>query len=288
MFRKIQKVGERSFSISLPKSWVLRNKLNFGMDIQIDEGEDFLYLSIVKKSVSKTKVVINSDNLINLGDFIRYCYVRNIKTLILKSKKFDIKRVRKIKSTLSVLEGFDIVDESLTHIEISFMFENMDIKLHNLFLRSLFLFELMVDSILEKDKLSLDESENSIDKIYYLSKRVLYNCFSDVDLKKKNNLKNFDDVFFWLDIFKKIENMADVTSEVDFEDLSKIDLDFLRQIIYLLKQGYNKKIEKSEVIIKLKNMKKNKKIHHSVHVVNVLAIDMIKNLNFIDFDLLLN
>ena len=278
--RKIQVVGNRSYSISLPKKWVIANNL---------KEKDLLFLEEINNKIlvktsdnlekNNSKISVRVNDIDDVGGFIIFCYVKSINNIKFIFKKFDTAKRREIISIIKFLEGYEITNENEKEIEISFLFKNINIDINTIIKRMKSLLIMMLDSIKEKDFKSTEEIEQNIDSLYHLSRRILFKCSKNSILSMENNIKNGEDIFFYLTIFRRIEKIADHIFKIRNENFSENDfklLDNFLSEIDLLLSGKRKNFQK-EIVLKSKNKLIQKKL---VKIENVLE-DMVHDVNFI-------
>ena len=138
---------------------------------------------------------------------------------------------------------------------------------------------MMLDSIKEKDFKSTEEIEQKVDSLYHLSRRILFKCSKNSILRMENNIKNEEDIFFYLTIFKRIEKIADNIFTMRNENFSDNDFRLLEELlsqIDLLLSGKKRNLQK-KILPKSKNKLIQKKL---VKIENNFE-DMIHDINFI-------
>ncbi|MGD9275905.1 MAG: AbrB/MazE/SpoVT family DNA-binding domain-containing protein [Candidatus Pacearchaeota archaeon] len=230
--RKIQLVGKRTYAISLPKKWVIQNNLKEGNILFIEDFKDNELL--IKTSESgikqKEKITIYLKDIKNISEFIVFCYMKNIQKIIIKFDKMK-KEIFEINKILKYLEGYEITNETKEKIEITFLFEGLNVNIRKMIKRIIYLLELMVDLIEEKDSFGLKKIEDKIDSLYFLSRRILFSCAKDPFLRNNEHINSIEDVFFYLDMVKKFEAFGDILFRNQKINYSKKDFEKLRKII---------------------------------------------------------
>ncbi len=221
--RRIQLVGNRSYSVSLPKEWVLANHL---------KEKDTIFIDITKDNEEvKKEVEMEAGKIDNITEFLMLCYVKNIDRIILKSDGMDYQKLVKIRNIINYLEGYDIVKEDEGKIEIAFLFNEVQITIPQIHRRMIYLLKLMFQAIENKDRQTCEDTENNIDRLYHLSKRIIISCTHNHRLQKENNVMNEEDLFFLKDISKKLEGIGDSLYELSSH---KITEEQKKKIIALL------------------------------------------------------
>jgi phosphate uptake regulator len=254
-FRKIQLVGNRSYAVSLPKEWVISNKLKAQDGVYIDMTNDNK-LIITTKHIEKQKIMdVNIDEIYNLADFIMFAYVKNIDRLILRSKKLTYETTIQIRNIINLLEGYDIVHEELGKIEIAFLFKDVQITVQDIHRRMLYLINTMVQAVYARDYQNVAECESNIDRLYYLSKRIVASCIGDIELQEKNQSTQVEDLFFLKDISKKLENIGDALFEYSDAKFTLVQQEKIKILLDVIAQMISSKRDLHKIGEILKNFK---------------------------------
>lgn len=231
--RKVQVIGNNSYSISLPKDWIKENNIQKQDSLFVltnDNNEVIIKNNDTKiKNLQKLSVKIN--NISNISEFLVFCYVKNIEKLTFNFDKFDYQKVKDIKNTLKFLEGYDIIFESEEKIEISFVFVDINIDIFKISQRIRYLLKLLVSALNNNDKDTLEETENSIDKLYHLSKRILFSCIKDRKLREINKIETEDELFFFHGMYKCLEGIADNMYALQDDSINDKNIELLTEII---------------------------------------------------------
>jgi len=276
--RKIQLVGNRSYSVSLPKEWVKQNSLKEKniVEVEITRFNDIL---ITKNTSRKSKLVslkIEKDTpLVNL---IFLCYNRNINELILKSYGFTLEQKRSIKTAIHVLEGYSIIEESSSFVKIIGVSQLLDYSVGKLINRMVYLLKVSCDALESKEKAIIEENEKEINRYYHLCKRILIKCVTDSSLRQLNEIYDSIEIFLWNEILKKIENLGDVLNDMCSVTYSEKTFNLVKRYILSLSEIFNGhvKLEVLSHLVDKNNHLKNriKSIEGRVHL---LCKDLLDN-----------
>ncbi|HYD04028.1 MAG TPA: AbrB/MazE/SpoVT family DNA-binding domain-containing protein [Alphaproteobacteria bacterium] len=249
--RKVQVVGNNSYAVSLPKKWILSNHIKnhdiIFMNIT-DNNELILTKSINSQSNAK-KVLIHVDdkNIDTLTEFIMFCYVKSIDHIKVTSKTIDHNILHSIQSAIKYLEGYSITHEDETSVEISFLFNDIQTNIKTIQLRMYYLIKLHVSSLENKQYKILEETEHAVDRMFYLSRRVLLSCMSDYSKKTENGIKNEEDILYLQIISKRMESISDNILRMRTMDPSKSDIATLSKIIVFLGKLMSQKEEATRI-----------------------------------------
>ncbi|MFP4400351.1 MAG: AbrB/MazE/SpoVT family DNA-binding domain-containing protein [Candidatus Woesearchaeota archaeon] len=274
--RKIQIVGNRSYAVSLPKKWVIKNNLE-KKEVNILEKEGNLILSPKKISQNSSTKEIIIEDLELIPSILLLCYTRAVAKvkLIFKTKENYLSAKPIILEILSHLEGFKIINDNNNNILISESYENSNISIQYLAKRMVIILNNMVDCILSNNTKTKKILENESDSLYHFSKRILYiygNKFNLLD-------NNLEEIFLWRLIFKKLENIGDILEKSTKESFTKEKIHAVLNKIndYILLQ---KKIKISEI----QKLKDTEFKSFNNNKIKELVIDILNNLLLIDLN----
>jgi len=286
--RKIQLVGHRSYAISLPKEWIISNRLKNKDSLFIEQTDNNEL--IIKKTdvVSKEKkeIIILLEEIRNINEFIVFCYVRNVDKLKIISKKTDYEKIIALRNILGYLEGYDITHEDERSIEISFLFNDINVNLNHIMHRMIYLLKFMTTSLINKDTQNIKDTEKSIDKLYHLSKRILFACMNSQKLRKENSIQSREDLFFLKDIVKKIESIGDTIYSMREMKITQKDHDIINELIKILESMLDKnKMDEAKIQLnQVKIVSKDKEIFYKIHRIQELCKDAMENFMSINFN----
>ncbi len=208
--RKLQLVGARSYSVSLPKDWVVNQGLDKQSTVYIQQTPNHaLLIKAQDTKESLHQLTIPLSEIENIQEFLVLCYVKNIDYITLTAKKITYEQAKDIKHIVEYLEGYDITSEDETHITISFLFKEVTIHLEDIQRRTTYIITLMLEALNKQDRPTLYSLEKEVDRLYHLSKRILFACTRSTKTREDNNVTDVENLFFHNMIFKKLENIAD-------------------------------------------------------------------------------
>ncbi len=251
--RRIQLTGKRSYSISLPKEWIIKNDLKEKSTVFTEEiGEKELLIKANTINNSDKKVSIELDCIEDIEYFFAFCYLKNIKKIQAKFGKNKIKELKQIKKILKYLKGYEIIYQNKEKIEISFLFEETDAKINEIIKRIISLLNSQIELLELKNKEEIEETEQSIDALHFLGKRILYLAARNSKSRKNNSLKDIDEVFLYIDLIKKLERIGDKLYSLKEKNIEKNELEKLRNIFGYLDNFYS--LNKENISLSLKNL----------------------------------
>ena len=197
-FRRLVKSGNTSFTLSIPISWIRKNKLGAGSEIQIFETDqgDLLVSSDKKKNVStKDKIITikvddKDSDQINLE--ILLAYIRDYATIVLDGKEIASKS-KDIITDLQNLIGLGIMEQSYDSITIKNFFSlDTETSPTNL-LRKVDIvnrasFKLLVSffehEFSQEDVFSLQKFEKQNERLFILINKSILKLIVEPDLMK--------------------------------------------------------------------------------------------------------
>ncbi len=288
--RKIQLTGKRSYSISLPKEWIIKNNLKEKSIVFTEEiGERELLIKSNENKESEKSISIDLKKIGDIEDFFAFCYLKNIKKIEAKFGEEKNTELKQIKKILKYLKGYDIIYQDRERIEISFLFEETDANINEIIKRIISLLNTQIELLDSQNKKEIEETEQSIDALHFLSKRILHLAARDSKSRKNNSLKNIDDVFLYLDLVKKLERIGDAIYKIKEEEISEKELETIRERLGYLDNFYKLDKKETNLIIKEKIIETNKKeikkfikrINHLIKDISRVFISININRNLI-------
>jgi len=194
-FRKIIGFGNGSFVVSVPKTWITKNKLKKGDLLAIDENSDELTFSInhtEQKKEEKT-IIIEAGNkeLTRIKAEIVSAYLNNYTTIEIISKKL-LTNVVEIKDILRNLAGLEIMEQTSTRIVARDLINISDISIENLIRRMDIIIRGMIDDCFkgiygENHYESIFQRDIDVNRLFYLATRVIKNALKNPKVAKEFN-----------------------------------------------------------------------------------------------------
>jgi phosphate uptake regulator len=232
--RKLQLVGNTSYSVSLPKAWIEKNKLDKQHHVYISEtGNNELVVRLQQNKEEQTRsITISLDSVENVAQFVVFCYAKNINTIRLTSKAVNYEQAKEVRAVIRYLEGYEITSDTEKEIEISFVFNDVNITVKKLMQRILYLLKTQVTALEKKELQTLEETEYAIDRLYHLSKRVLFACLHNHAMREANDIVNEEDLFYLKDIMNRLEGFGDKLYDLKDAEYTAHDLETCTRLIH--------------------------------------------------------
>lgn len=229
--RKLQKVGNGSYSLSLPKSWIIDNQLTEGDTLMIEYHPDIsgLIISTNERIMQRNTISLRLSSTLKLKELIYTAYISNVQELTLQTKEFSQKQFNEINRILSALEGYVITDQSSNSITLSLIIDSKDFNLRKILKRMVFILQSSSDALLTNEKDIIISNEQTMNSLHHLSKKILIECVSNPQMKHENNLTLNSEVFIQYPIFSGLESLADLLGELSKQE--KSDMQIVQKVI---------------------------------------------------------
>jgi phosphate uptake regulator len=234
--RKLQVVGGRSYSVSLPKNWIIDNRLanHDTVFIRTTAQNELVISKAEGKAAESNKIDLVVENPDTLPEFLVFCYIKNISSILLRIKENPAKVASLVRQALRYLEGFEITNEDEKMIEVSFVFNEVQITIPRIIQRIFYLIKLHVEALKQKDAEALNDAEQSVDRLYHLSTRLLFSCMHDPGARTENEISDDEEIFYTNLVLKRLENVSDQLLKLKDQKLKPKDIEFLEQMLPLL------------------------------------------------------
>jgi phosphate uptake regulator len=178
-YRKLVKFGQSSFVISLPKEWIVKNKLGKGSIIYVDQKPRELRIFTEETAVEEKKEITIETSNKNLGQIrkeIIAAYLNNysIMNIVGSSLKDNLQEIREIIHGLVAVEAVEqssdrIIAEDFLDMKtqsIDSLIQRMDVTLRAMFTE-------FTDGITIKGSKTLVQRDKDVNRLYFLSIKVL-------------------------------------------------------------------------------------------------------------------
>jgi phosphate uptake regulator len=286
--RRLQRVGSRSFAVTLPKQWVTANNLKEHdlVFMERTKNDELLVKTGEKRSEREEEMTISVKEIKLLREFIVLCYVNNVKHLLLTGSP-SYEQVSEVKQILRYLEGYEITAQDEKSIEIGFLFSTVEVTVPVLLKRMTYLLKLMFEALEQGDANGLEEFETSLDRLYHLSKRLFSACLSDQSLRKTNSVDSTEQLFFLRGITKRLENIGDRIFSMREKPPTKEDLALLKEIIFLVEDTLSERRPLEELKREILSLRKREVVVNACQAVQrsiELYTDILENKISIYYD----
>src|SRR3989344_6826969 len=213
--RKIQLIAGRTYSVSLPKQWVTKNKLKEQDEIAIYEKNVRTLIISPEKLAEKNleKISINIENYgDNIDQILFALYYLGIEDIELYSKSEMPKEAKaSIRRTLTHMSGTEISVEDSKKIVVKVLLDRSKINFLQVIYRVGLINESSISN-LQKGKVNIDEirmNENEVDRLYHLMTKTVSMSLIDSNVLRSSNIGHVSLIPSYFLIGKKLEHIGD-------------------------------------------------------------------------------
>jgi phosphate uptake regulator len=207
--------GKGSYILSLPKDWIIKNKLKKGSVLSIDANTTSLLIStnLVEQETVKRTNTISADNknIHEIETEIITSYLTGYDAIEIISKKMnDIDT--KIKEIIMNLAGLEILEHTHTRLVARYLMDTREISLDSLIRRmDNITRSLIIDAINcidgELNYISVKQRDMDVNRLHFLIIRTVRESIESPKLSKSGS--NVWQLFTNLIVGEKLEKIAD-------------------------------------------------------------------------------
>ena len=212
--RKLQLVAGTTYTLSLPKEWIVKNHLREQQELMISEQEDGSLL-VAKEQLStlpSTSIALNVGALTDtLENILLELYYLGFETIELyASAKLSTDAKSKIRRMRQCLSGAEITHADNHKMVLKILLDRTKIDMVQLLYRVSLIIDQSLQNLQEnQDMEELDINEQEIDRLYHLINKILYLSLQDSALLNSSKIKDIHWIPSYILIAKKLENMGD-------------------------------------------------------------------------------
>ncbi|NTV23062.1 MAG: phosphate uptake regulator PhoU [Nanoarchaeota archaeon] len=228
--RRVQKTGISTFTVSLPKAWVISNGIKTGDSLSIDiEKDQSLRIGVGKKKEVQRSAVIKLQEYKDKQEILRKFTAHYIdgsgKIQICSDKPWPPNMMRDLKQDLKKFIGFEIIEESDKDLLLQDFFTADHLSIKKAIKREYSISRLIME---ETKKILLGEIksnenisfwEDEVDKLYLLVRREINFAVHDPGILRQLDisLKECQEFILLID---SIEKMTDTFYEISANALA--------------------------------------------------------------------
>ena len=210
MKRKLVKQGLRALTVTIPSSWIEKNNLKPGDEVELIEIDDSLTISTEKKQSLKEITVDVSGLLPRLADrFMARSYQKGYDKIIVKFD--DPELMLAVKNKVPELMGFEILDVGKDKLEINVVATQLDLDFDTILRRAFLILLDMAKTCHGAWKIG---DKKSLENIYHQDfdvNRFLYFCLRY--LNKSQKIMSFGrSILYYL--IESLEDLGDELKEL--------------------------------------------------------------------------
>ena len=243
-YRKLISFGKSSYVVSLPKTWIIKQKLKKGDLIYFDERGVDLVLhpkeNTDKDEIKEITIEIDGKDLRRIQREIISHYIKNYKNIILVGRELKDK-APEIELAIQNLIALEIMEQTSTRIVARDFLNMEDISLINLIRKMDIISRAMLEDCLnmfkEDSYENLMHRDKDINRLCFLVFRVVrYGLENTSFMYKKYKLTSVDLLNIWR-LAAHIEAIADETKRLSrYMRKVKLDKKSEDKVIILLKR----------------------------------------------------
>ncbi|MCX8193533.1 MAG: phosphate uptake regulator PhoU [Nitrososphaeria archaeon] len=231
-FRRVQQVGEGTFSITLPKQWAKERGLKRGELVAIiEEPDGSLRVQLPRGIQKEVTATINAELCSSPIQLIRLligCYLQGYNVVKIQSLMgFTDEQLTEITKTVDRLPAIEIIEQNPQHIIIQSFIDPGRFPVEGLLKRVQVIVSSMlgqvVDLVARGDEniiKSIGQQEERIDELYFLIIRILFTYFRRRELGKVLGIDSPLYVVGTRIIVKSLEEIADYVYDISLECLN--------------------------------------------------------------------
>ncbi|MBI2101121.1 phosphate uptake regulator PhoU [Candidatus Woesearchaeota archaeon] len=210
MKRKLVKQGLRALTVTIPSSWIDKNNLHAGDEVDLIEVDDSLTLSTEKKQPTKEIIVDVGGLLPRMADrFMARSYQKGYDKITVKFD--DPELMLAVKNKVPELMGFEILNIGKNEIEVQVISQQLDLDF-DVILRRAFL--ILMDMAKTCHDAWKSNEKKSLENIFHQDfdvNRFLYFCLRY--LNKSQKVMNFGrSILYYL--IESLEDLGDELKEL--------------------------------------------------------------------------
>ncbi|MEA2037842.1 MAG: phosphate uptake regulator PhoU [Nanoarchaeota archaeon] len=285
--RRLVKSGASSYTISLPKEWLQKNKLERGALVYIKEKsatELSIYPEPSEGPIKQKEITINVDNK-KIGTTereITSAYVNNYNTILILGNSL-IDKTKEIRRILHNFTALEITEQSSSKIIAKDLLNLKEISIETTIRRMDMIIRSMIQDLKNIENKNISENihfrDFDVNKLYFLLYRLIKGALGDPVLASHFSLNSSKALSVW-NITTNLENIADCCKNIS-QNLAEIGKKFnLKE----LEEVYND-IERSYLDVMKAYHKTDKKLADDVasnrtNIVNQCILFSEKNNKF--------
>ncbi len=276
--RSIQKTGVSTFTLSLPKPWIQKNKVRQGDRISIVENNDgSLSLQLNQAEPEQRNAVITLTSAADTTQYIRKfiaLYLNGVTSITLtRGLSFSPDAMRSLANHMKKVIGFEIVEEDNQRLRLQDFFSGDYLSIENAIRRTFSISKLILREVHEAKALraislkSIAAWEEEVNRLYLLVRRqVSFAIHSSSYLNKlKLTLMQCQNYLLLIEFIEKITDafVAIATDSCKAASMPKSTHELLKQKIELILDVYElamQSVMKKDFMLANRCLEQNEKI----------------------------
>lgn len=244
--RTLVKAGEASFTVSLPKNWIEKNKLKKGDKVYITEKNDqelSITNSLIKEKYEdeKKEIIINIDGkeLDTVQREITSAYLNNFNTIKIIGNSLASK-TKNIRETLHDFVALEIAEQTSNSIVAKDLLNLKEISVEKTVKRMDMIIRTMLNDALKEEnemKETIHFRDYDVNRMYFLLVRLMKNAINNKRAAQEFNLENEQILVYWY-LTINLENLADYIKTLTFRKMTKKENELIEKTLKDISSTY--------------------------------------------------
>ena len=238
MKRKIVKQGTATMTVSLPSSWIKKNSLSNGDDIDVEEVHNGLVINTANAKIGNVFSFHSSTKGIMTARTIVGAYCLGYDEIDVKFS--DPSVFKKVQDAVSELIGFEIINQTKSGCVIKELTGITEKEFSPVFRR---FFRIVVDIFDEGLDAIKNKDKAAIESLILRDKDVNKFCNLSIRYLNKSGADSNEMTSTYIVICYSLEDISDYFKEILklclTENISKKDLDLISDVVNLFKLAYD-------------------------------------------------
>lgn len=218
-YRKLISFGKTSYVVSIPKSWVVKNKLEKGDVLSFDEHNNNLVLSPGKGSekheLKEISINVDGKSIRRLYREINSAYLNNHSVITLHGESIK-EKAKDIRDSLQNLMAMEIIEQTSNKIIAKDFIDISTISIKEI-LRKVDIIsrEMLIDakkSFEENNFESINHRDDDVNRLSFLIFRAVKSALNEPRLANQYKMNTEQLIYFWA-LTDHIEKIADHIKE---------------------------------------------------------------------------
>jgi phosphate uptake regulator len=249
-YRKLMSFSKGSYIVTMPKSWIEKNKLKKGDTISIEEGQSELVFHASQKDPARKDKEIciewgNKKVQVVRAEIVS-AYLNNFNTIEIRASDI-VQDSPIIKGIIRNLSGMEIIEQTSNKIVAQDLIDVNSISILNIIRRMDVITRSLMNELMlciegKFDSKRVLQGDLDVNRLYFLGYRVIKNIMDNPNLLRKLNLDVWE-VANYRSVIIRIEEIADtqkrISRLVSNAMLKDEVLDGIKDICNDIRKSYN-------------------------------------------------
>ncbi len=219
-YRKLISFGKNSFVVSLPKTWVVQNKLKKGDLVYLEEAGGSLVLAGKSRGEEEEKtkqILVDGRSIRRIQREIISSYIKNYRTIILMGDEIKDK-AEEIQDTIQNLMALEVLEQTSKKIVAKDFLDMNTISIQNIIRKIDVILRAMIEDcekmFVEDNYENISHRDNDVNRLTFLIFRVVhYGLENSTQMYKRQNLNSKNLLNLWWFAFN-LETIGDEVKRI--------------------------------------------------------------------------